>query len=74
MMAMLDVKDATQGEGARMLLSKLNGFPFLMNWTNKAETRENEHHPAVEFSFGVSLPVESFLRELSRKVHVRPSP
>ena len=55
--AMLDVKDATADEATRVLLGKFANYPGVMNWINRAESKEGEHHPAFEVSFGMPPPV-----------------
>ena len=62
--AMLDVKDTTSDEATRFLLAKLKPYPGLMNWINRAESKEGELHPASEVSFGMPpLSREGFLQE-----------
>ena len=55
--AMWDVREATADEATRMLLCKLKPYPGLMTWINRAETKEQDFHPAAEVSFGITPPV-----------------
>ena len=65
---MLDVKDTTSDEATRMLLAKLQRYPGIMTWINRAESKEGELHPAFEVSFGMPpLPRERFLQEFQAK-------
>ena len=71
--AMLDVKDTTSDEATRILLSKLQRYQGIMSWTNRAESKEGESHPAFEISFGMPpCHVKDFFRSSMPKLVVLP--
>lgn len=51
-----------------MLLAKLQRYPGIMTWVNRAESKEGDSYPAFEVSFGLPpLSRERFLQEFYAK-------
>ena len=56
-----------------MLLAKLQRYPGIMTWINRAESKEGDSHPAFEVSFGMPpCHVKGFFRSSRPKQVVLP--